>query len=99
MPPSFESVGALRVGADVARDLADLLVRDVEAVLSAERELKVVARDARDFSRLEAEQLADAVVLVDDVVARAELGEGLERAAGRCCSSARAAAEHLRVGQ
>ena len=41
-----------------------------------------------DFSRLEAEQLADPVVLVDDVVARAELREGLERAAGGGGSSA-----------
>ena len=49
--------------------------------------------------RLEAEQLADAVVLVDDVVAGAELGEGLERAAGGRGAAARAAAEDLRVGK
>ena len=89
----------LRVGADVARDLADLLVRDVEAVFAAERELEVVARDAGDLARLEAEQLADAVVLVDDVVSGAELGEGLERAAGGCGAAAGAAAEDLRVGE
>ena len=71
----------LRVGADVARDLADLLVRDVQAVLAAEGEQEVVARDAGDRLRLEAEQLPDAVVLVDDVVARAQVGERLERAA------------------
>src|SRR5213078_1711469 len=29
--------GGARVGADVARDLADLLVRDVEAIVAAER--------------------------------------------------------------
>ena len=34
-----------------------------------------------DLLRLEAEQLADAVVLVHDVVAGAQVGEGLERAA------------------
>ena len=74
-------------------------MRDVQPVLAAEGELEVVARDAGDLSRLEAEQLADAVVLVDDVVARAELGERLERAAGGSCSAARAAAEDLRVGE
>ena len=73
----------VRVGADVAGDLADLLVRDVDAVLAAEAEQEVVAGDARDLLRLEAEQLRDAVVLVDDVVAGAQVGEARERAAGR----------------
>ena len=72
--------GRGRVGADVARDLAELLVRDVEAVVAAEREQQVVARDAGDLLRLEAEQLADAVVLVHDVVAGAQVGERLQRA-------------------
>src|SRR5262249_5396707 len=63
-----------------------------------EREQQVVARDAGDGLRLEAEQLPDAVVLVDDVVAGAEVGERLERAAdaGRV-GTARAPAEELRV--
>jgi hypothetical protein len=74
-------------------------VRDVEAVLAAERELQVVARDSGDLAGLEAEQLADAVVLVDDVVSGAELGEGLERAPGGCGAAAGAAAEDLRVGE
>ena len=69
-----------RVRADVAGDLPDLLVRDVEAVVAPEGELEVVARDLRDRSRLEAEELPDAVVLVDDVVAGAQVGERLERA-------------------
>src|SRR5207245_2913376 len=56
------------VGADVARDLADLLVRNVEPVVAAESDEEIVARDAGDRLRLEAEQLADAVVLVHDVV-------------------------------
>ncbi len=99
LPPSFESAGELAVDADVARDLADLLVRHVEPVLAAEGELEVVAGDARDLSRLEAEQLAEAVVLVDDVVAGAQLGERLERSAGGRGSAARAAAEDLRVRQ
>src|SRR5262249_32342578 len=54
------------VRADVAGDLAELLVRDVEPVLAAEGEQEVVARDPGDGVRLEAEQPPDAVVLVDD---------------------------------
>src|SRR4051812_32997648 len=88
-----------RVGADVARDLAELLVRDVEAVLSTEREQEIVARDAGDGVRLEPEQPADAVVLVHDVVARAEVGEGLQRAAAEAALARHAAAEDLVVGQ
>ena len=87
------------VGADVLRDLAELLVRDVEAVLAAEREEEVVARDARDLLRLEAEQLADAVVLVDDEVAAAEVGERGERAAEPPVGARRPLAEDLRVRQ
>src|SRR5204862_7650134 len=70
--------GRLRVGADVAGELAELLVRDVEPILALERDEQVVAGDRGDLLRLEAEQLADAVVLVDDEVADAELGEGLK---------------------
>ena len=44
-----------------------------------------------DRLRLEAEQLADAVVLVDDVVAGAQVGERLERAAERARRRAAAA--------
>ena len=51
-----------RIGADVAGDLADLLVRDVQAILAAEGDEQVVAGDPGDLLRLEAEQLADAVV-------------------------------------
>jgi hypothetical protein len=67
--------GAVR--ADVAGDFADLLVRDVEAVIALEGQEEVVARDAGDGLRLESEQLPDPVVLVDDVIARAEVGEAL----------------------
>ena len=88
-----------RVGADVARDLAELLVRDVEPVVAAEAEEEVVARDARDLLRLEAEQLADAVVLVHDVVAGAQVGERLQRAAADATLARRALAEDLRVGE
>ena len=62
--------GRARVRADVARDLAELVVRDEQLVLAAEGELDVVAGDARDGLDVEAEELADAVVLVHDVVAR-----------------------------
>jgi hypothetical protein len=91
--------GRVRVGADVAADLRQLLVRDVEAVLAAERQVEVVARDARDRLRLEREQLPDAVVLVHDVVAGTEVGEGLERAAEARVGAGRALAEDLDVRQ
>ena len=91
--------GRRGVGADVARDLAELLVRDVEAILAAEREQEVVARDAGDGVRLEPEQPADAVILVHDVVAGAEVGEGLQRAAAEAALARHAAAEDLVVGQ
>ena len=67
------------IRADVARHLAQLVVRHVQPVLPAEREQQVVARDPADSLGLEAEQLADAVVLVYDVVARAEVGERPQR--------------------
>src|SRR5205823_2348412 len=92
-------VGRLGVRPDVARDLAELLVRDVEPVVAAEAEEEVVPRDARDGLRLESEQLADAVVLVDDEVAGAEIGERLDRAAEPRVGPRRPLAEDLRVGQ
>jgi hypothetical protein len=91
--------GHVPVGPDVAGDLADLLVRDVEAVVSPEAEEEVVARDAGDSLRLEAEQLGDSVILVHDVVARAEVGEALERTAETDVRPRRALAEDLRVGK
>jgi len=42
-------------------------VRDEDAVVAAEAEQEVVAGDAGDLLRLEAEQLGDAVILVNDV--------------------------------
>ena len=73
-------------------------MRDVQPVVAAEREEEVVACDVRDRLRLEAEQLADAVVLVDDVVARAQVGERLQRPAAHPAGARCAAAEDLRVG-
>ena len=87
------------VGADVLRDLAELLVRDIEAVVAPEREEEVVARDARDLLRLETEQLPDAVVLVDDEVACPEVREGGERPAEAAVGARRPLAEDLCVGQ
>ena len=72
-------------------------MRDVQPVLAAEAEEEVVARDARDLLRLEAEQLPDPVVLVDDVVAGPEIGEGLEGAAEAGAGARRTLAEDLRV--
>ncbi len=91
--------GRSAVRAHVARHLADLLVRDVQPVVALEGEEEVVARDARHGLRLEAEELPDAVVLVDDVVARPQVGEALERAAEPCVCSRRPLPEDLRVGQ
>ena len=87
----------MRVGADVAGDLADLLVWDEDTVLAAEAEKQVVAGDSCDLLRLEPEQLGDPVVLVDDVVARAEIGEARERPAGRRSRPRRPPAEDLGV--
>jgi hypothetical protein len=85
------------VGADVARHLPDLLVRDVQPVVTAEGEEEIVARDPRDGLRLEAEELPDAVVLVDDEVARAQVGEALQSAADPRVGPRRTLAEDLRV--
>src|SRR5581483_5971873 len=89
----------LRVGADVARHLPDLLVRDVEPILAAEREEEVVAGDAGDLFRLEAEQASDPVILVDDEIASPQVGEGLERPAEARVRARRPLAEDLRVGK
>ena len=97
LPAELGERRRLRVRSDVARDLRDLLVRNVEAVLAAEGEEEVVARDAGDVLRLEAEEPADAVILVDDVVADAKVGEGLERTAETGVDARRPLAEDLRV--
>src|SRR5262249_35806322 len=72
--------GRTSIGADVARDLADLLVWDVQSVVPAEADEQIVARDAGDGLRLEPEQPADSMILVHDVVAGTEIGERLQRA-------------------
>ena len=74
-------------------------MRDVEPVVAAEGEEEVVAGDAGDLLRLEPEELADAVVLVDDVVADPQVGERGERPPEPRVGARRPLAEHLRVGQ
>jgi hypothetical protein len=74
-------------------------VRDVEPVVAAEGEEEIVPRDGGDLLRLEAEQAADPVVLVDDVVAGPEVGERLECATEPGVRSRRALAEDLRIGE
>ena len=91
--------GSRGVGADVARDFAELLVGDVEPVLAAEREQEIVPRDAGHGVRLEPEQLADAMVLVHDVVAGTKVGERLQRTAAEAPFTRRAPPEDLMVRQ
>src|SRR3954454_8815388 len=67
-------------GADVAADLRELVDRHEDAVGAGELQLEVVARDAADGLRLEAGELGEAVVLVDDDVAGPEVRERPERA-------------------
>jgi hypothetical protein len=88
-----------RVRPDVAGELADLLVGDEEAIFPAEGEMEVVARDAGHLLRVEPEELPDAVVLVDDVVAEPQLGEARERPTQPRVRTGRALPEDLRVGQ
>ena len=61
--------------------------------------MEVVARDTGHLLRLEAEQLADAVVLVDHVVADPQVGEARERPAEPPVRPRGSLAEDLRVGQ
>ena len=67
--------------ADVARDLRELVGGHEHAVIALVFEVQVVARHLRDRARLEAREARDAVVLVHDDVARAQLGEGAQRPA------------------
>jgi hypothetical protein len=67
--------------ADVPRDLRQLVDGHEDPVGAGVLELKVVAGDARDGLRVEAGEAGDAVVLMDDDVARAQIGEGAKGAA------------------
>ena len=83
------------VGPDVAADLRELVVRHVQAVIAPELEVEVVADDAADLLRVEADEPPDAVVLVDDVVAGAKVGDRRERAADPRWAARAATAEEL----
>jgi hypothetical protein len=77
--PAFAAQGGERrfaPRADVAAQFRQLFGGDEDAVLAFVFEVEVVAGDATDLARLEAGEAGDAVVLVDDVVADPELGEG-----------------------
>jgi hypothetical protein len=67
--------------ADVAADLRQLVDRHEHLVRAGELELEVVARDAADGLGVEAGEAREAVVLVDDDVARAQVGERAQGAA------------------
>ena len=62
-------------GADVAADLGELVDGHEDAVVPRVLEVQVVARDRRDRLGVEAGEAGDAVVLVDDDVAGAQVGE------------------------
>ena len=69
------------VGADVARDLRQLVDRQEDLVRALVLEVQVVARDAGDGLGVEAREARDAVVLVHDDVAGAQVGERAQQPA------------------
>ena len=77
--------GERRLGArtDVAGELGELVDRDEDAVLALVLEVEVVAGDPADLAGLKAGEARDAVVLVDDVVADPQVGEGEAAAPAR----------------
>ena len=76
------------VGAEVAADLRQLVDRHEDLVVALELEVQVVAGDAGDGLGVEAREARDPVVLVDDVVAGAQVGEAAQQAAAACASAA-----------
>ena len=84
LPALPAELGQRRVAAaraDVAGDLRELVDREEDAVGAGVLELEVVAGDAADGLRVEAPEAGQPVVLVDDDVARAQVGERAQRAA------------------
>ena len=71
------------VGAEVAADLRQLVDRHEDLVVALELEVQVVAGDAGDGLGVEPGEASDAVVLVDDVVAGAQVGEASAAGRGR----------------
>lgn len=68
-------------GSDVSRDLRELLDRHEDLVRAGELELEVVPGHLGDRLGLEAREAREAVILVDDDVPRAQVGEGPQGAA------------------
>ena len=84
VPAGAAELGQRRVlaaRADVAADLGELVDRHEHAVRARVLEVQVVARDARDGLGVEPGEARDPVVLVDDDVAGAQLGEAPQHAA------------------
>ena len=84
LPARAAELGERRVvaaGADVARDLRELVDRHEDLVRALELEVEVVAGDAGDGLGVEAGEAREPVVLVDDDVAGAQVGEGAQEAA------------------
>ena len=80
------------VGSHVAADLVELVAGDEDAVAVPVLELEVVAGDAPDGLGLKTREERDAVVLVDDRRARAQVCEGGDRARSRALGTAALAA-------
>ena len=79
-------------GADVAADLGELVDRHEHPVRARVLQVQVVARDAGHGLRVEPGEAGDPVVLVDDDVAGAQVGEAAQHArAGGARSGARRA--------
>ncbi len=92
VPARAAELGQRRVvaaGADVARDLRQLVGGDEDAVLAGVLEQQVVAGDAGHRARVEPGEAGDAVVLVDDDVAGAQVGEGAQGAAAAAARTIR----------
>ena len=103
LPARAAELGERRVlaaGADVARDLRELVDRHEDLVRALELEVEVVARDVGDRLGVEAGEAREAVVLVDDDVARAQVGEGAQQpaAAARRALDAAAAVDQPVLG-
>ena len=84
VPARAAELGQRRVraaGADEAADLRELVDGHEHAVGARVLEIQVVARDLRDRLGVEAGEPGDPVVLVDDDVAGAQVGEAAQHAA------------------
>ena len=73
-PPSLSSCDVGVLGA-VARQKLDVLDRQIELVAAGVEDLEAVVRRAGGLDRLQPDEAADAVVDVDDEIARGERGD------------------------